>query len=43
MFAAGAPMSASAKNSYLVNEIAFLHKNLLAAKVRYWGLLFIYY
>jgi hypothetical protein len=34
MFAAGAPVPRSAKNLYLVNEIAFLHENLLAAHLR---------
>jgi hypothetical protein len=43
MFAAGAAVPASTKNSYLVNEIAFLHKKSFAAKVRYCELLFIYY
>jgi hypothetical protein len=33
MFTAGTPMPRSAKNPYLVDEIAFLHENLLAAKV----------
>jgi len=33
MFTASAPMPGSAKNSYLVDKIAFLHKKLLAAKV----------
>jgi len=33
MFTAGTSMSRPAKDPYLVNEIAFLHENLLAAKV----------
>jgi hypothetical protein len=33
MFTTRTPMPCSAKNLYLVNEIAFLHENLLAAKV----------
>jgi hypothetical protein len=33
MFTAGTPVPRSAKNLYLVNKIAFLHENLLAAKV----------
>jgi hypothetical protein len=34
MFAAGTPVPRSAKNLYLVYEIAFLHENLLAAPLR---------
>jgi hypothetical protein len=33
VFTASAAMPCSAKNPDLVNKIAFLHKNLLAAKV----------
>jgi hypothetical protein len=33
MFAASTPMPRSTENSYLVNEIGFLHEDILAAKV----------